>query len=109
MTRAQAQVIAWWAPSQHNTAGAPLHRLLFADDPAGRASPETVHVLPEARSAPVLRRPGGARLPRRRPPVDPTARCRAWHRDGRDAEHAARRSASTASSTPRGAAPPTPR
>ncbi|WP_375502556.1 UvrD-helicase domain-containing protein [uncultured Jatrophihabitans sp.] len=34
LTRAQAQVIAWWAPSQRNTECAPLHRLLFADDPA---------------------------------------------------------------------------
>ncbi len=34
MTRAQAQVTAWWAPSSRNTECAPLHRLLFADDPA---------------------------------------------------------------------------
>lgn len=34
MTRAQAQVTAWWAPSTRNTECAPLHRLLFADDPA---------------------------------------------------------------------------
>ena len=33
LTRAQAQVIAWWAPSQRNTECAPLHRLLFTDDP----------------------------------------------------------------------------
>ncbi len=34
LTRAQAQVTAWWAPSSRNTECAPLHRLLLADDPA---------------------------------------------------------------------------
>jgi exodeoxyribonuclease V beta subunit len=34
LTRAQAQVTAWWAPSPKNTPCAPLHRLLFTDDPA---------------------------------------------------------------------------
>jgi exodeoxyribonuclease V beta subunit len=34
LTRAQAQVIAWWAPSTRNTVCAPLHRLLFTDSPA---------------------------------------------------------------------------
>jgi exodeoxyribonuclease V beta subunit len=34
LTRAQAQVIAWWAPSTRNTICAPLHRLLFTDSPA---------------------------------------------------------------------------
>jgi exodeoxyribonuclease V beta subunit len=34
LTRAQARVIAWWAPSAKNTECAPLHRLLFATDPA---------------------------------------------------------------------------
>lgn len=34
LTRAQSQVIAWWAPSARNTACAPLHRLLFTDSPA---------------------------------------------------------------------------
>ncbi len=34
LTRAQAQVIAWWAPSGRNTECSPLHRLLFADDAA---------------------------------------------------------------------------
>ena len=34
LTRAQAQVTAWWAPSSRNTECSPLHRLLFADDPA---------------------------------------------------------------------------
>jgi exodeoxyribonuclease V beta subunit len=34
LTRAQSQVTAWWAPSDRNTPSAPLHRLLFTDDPA---------------------------------------------------------------------------
>ena len=34
LTRAQAQVTAWWAPNKKNTPCAPLHRLLFTDDPA---------------------------------------------------------------------------
>ncbi|PZS35880.1 MAG: hypothetical protein DLM58_02895 [Pseudonocardiales bacterium] len=34
MTRAQAQVTAWWAPSAKSTLSAPLHRLMFAEDPS---------------------------------------------------------------------------
>jgi exodeoxyribonuclease V beta subunit len=34
LTRAQSQVIAWWAPSTRNTICAPLHRLLFTERPA---------------------------------------------------------------------------
>jgi exodeoxyribonuclease V beta subunit len=34
MTRAQAQVTAWWAASAKNTTCSPLHRLLFTDTPA---------------------------------------------------------------------------
>jgi exodeoxyribonuclease V beta subunit len=34
LTRAQSQVTAWWAPSDRNTPSAPLHRLMFTDDPA---------------------------------------------------------------------------
>ncbi|HEU5267272.1 MAG TPA: UvrD-helicase domain-containing protein [Jatrophihabitans sp.] len=34
LTRAQAQVTAWWAPSNKNTRCAPLHRLLFTESPA---------------------------------------------------------------------------
>ncbi|HZG95790.1 MAG TPA: UvrD-helicase domain-containing protein, partial [Mycobacteriales bacterium] len=34
LTRAQAQVTAWWAPNKKNTPCAPLHRLLFTEDPA---------------------------------------------------------------------------
>ncbi len=34
LTRAQGQLVLWWAGS-HNTPTAPLHRLLLHDDPAG--------------------------------------------------------------------------
>ncbi len=43
LTRAQAQVTAWWAPSAKNTLCAPLHRLLFTDTPADGV-PERVSV-----------------------------------------------------------------
>ncbi|GAB2476762.1 exodeoxyribonuclease V subunit beta [Jatrophihabitans fulvus] len=53
MTRAQSLVIAWWAPSQKNSECAPLHRLLFTDDPAAGV-PERATVPPMARAAQVL-------------------------------------------------------
>ncbi|MEO9138610.1 MAG: UvrD-helicase domain-containing protein, partial [Jatrophihabitans sp.] len=49
LTRAQAQVVAWWAPSGRNTECAPLHRLLFCDDPSVEI-PERVPVPNEARA-----------------------------------------------------------
>ncbi len=52
MTRAQAHVTAWWAPSAHNTECAPLHRLLFADAP----SAEVPERLPVPNDATALRR-----------------------------------------------------
>jgi exodeoxyribonuclease V beta subunit len=47
LTRAQAQVTAWWAPSTKNTPFAPLHRLLFCPAPADGV-PERVPVRGEA-------------------------------------------------------------
>ncbi|HET8598799.1 MAG TPA: UvrD-helicase domain-containing protein [Segeticoccus sp.] len=43
LTRAQSQVVAWWAPSS-NTAPAPLHRLLFGREPQAAAVPDTQSV-----------------------------------------------------------------
>jgi exodeoxyribonuclease V beta subunit len=43
LTRAQAQVTAWWAPSAKSTVSAPLHRLLFTGSPAATV-PERVPV-----------------------------------------------------------------
>jgi exodeoxyribonuclease V beta subunit len=47
MTRAQCQVVAWWAPSR-NTPAAPLHRLLFGDFGPGEQPPLTVPVPSDA-------------------------------------------------------------
>ena len=43
LTRAQCQVITWWAPS-HNTASSPLHRLLLGDVKPGAEPPAKVKV-----------------------------------------------------------------
>ncbi|PKZ64038.1 exodeoxyribonuclease V subunit beta [Gordonia terrae] len=40
LTRAQSQVVAWWAPSMNTTSG-PLHRLIFGRDTATRIPSET--------------------------------------------------------------------
>lgn len=47
LTRAQAQVTAWWAPAAKNTPCSPLHRLLFADDPAAEI-PERIKLPSDA-------------------------------------------------------------
>ncbi|MBD0862672.1 UvrD-helicase domain-containing protein [Gordonia sp. zg691] len=41
LTRAQSQVVAWWAPSMNTTTG-PLHRLIFGRDGATRTPGESV-------------------------------------------------------------------
>ncbi len=46
LTRAQSHLVVWWAPS-YNTPTAPLHRLLFHDDPAAVA-PQSVKVPDDA-------------------------------------------------------------
>lgn len=38
LTRAQSQVVAWWARTVWNTPAAPLHRLLFRDRTAGEVA-----------------------------------------------------------------------
>ena len=40
LTRAQSQVVAWYAPT-NNTAGSPLHRMLFGRLPGGATVPDT--------------------------------------------------------------------
>jgi exodeoxyribonuclease V beta subunit len=50
VTRAQARVVAWWAPTKKNTEIAPLHRLLFTADPA-TGVPEQAPLYPEERAA----------------------------------------------------------
>ncbi|MGH3444513.1 MAG: UvrD-helicase domain-containing protein, partial [Nocardioidaceae bacterium] len=41
MTRAQSQVVCWWAPAAKNTPGSPLHRLLFGRRPGTTQVPDT--------------------------------------------------------------------
>jgi exodeoxyribonuclease V beta subunit len=43
MTRAQCQVVTWWAPSS-NTPASALHRLVFGEFAAGESPPDTVDV-----------------------------------------------------------------
>ncbi len=45
-TRAQSQVVAWWAPTPTNTAPAALHRMLFGRGAGEAAVPDTVAVPP---------------------------------------------------------------
>ncbi len=45
-TRAQSQVVAWWAPTKTNTGPAPLHRMLAGRPPGGATVPDTVAVPP---------------------------------------------------------------
>ena len=40
MTRAQSQVVAWWAPAARNTPASPLHRLLLGRRPGASAVPD---------------------------------------------------------------------
>ena len=47
LTRAQARVVTWWAPSSRNTECAALHRVLFSDRPADEIA-ERVAVPDEA-------------------------------------------------------------
>ncbi|MFN2320677.1 MAG: UvrD-helicase domain-containing protein [Dermatophilaceae bacterium] len=56
MTRAQSQVVTWWAPST-NARHSPLHRMLFGREPGSAAVPDTT-ALPkdDSAAAAVLRR-----------------------------------------------------
>jgi exodeoxyribonuclease V beta subunit len=44
LTRAQCQVVTWWAPTRYNTDGSALHRLLFGDRATGEQPPASVPV-----------------------------------------------------------------
>ncbi|NYG54346.1 UvrD-helicase domain-containing protein [Nocardioides perillae] len=74
LTRAQSQVVAWWAPAKSNTPSAPLHRVLFGRRPGDPVVPDTV-ALPDAdRLANALAgwRDAGALTPELAVPVEPT-------------------------------------
>jgi exodeoxyribonuclease V beta subunit len=45
-TRAQSRVVAWWVPTDKNTRGSPLHRLLFGRTD-GQAQPDPKPALPQ--------------------------------------------------------------
>ena len=50
LTRAQCQVVTWWAASPQNTASAPLHRLLFGGHEPGEQPDDRVPVLSDDRA-----------------------------------------------------------
>ncbi len=65
LTRAQSQVVTWWAPSW-NTKTAPLHRLLFGQTPGNAAGlPGSARMIPDTEYVP-------------RRDSDVTRRLRAW-------------------------------
>ncbi len=55
MTRAQSQVVAWWAPST-NAVASPIHRLLFGRGPGQAATPPTVPHVSDEEAVEVLTR-----------------------------------------------------
>ncbi|MCE0487933.1 UvrD-helicase domain-containing protein [Ornithinimicrobium sediminis] len=54
MTRAQSQVVTWWAPSTRNTPTSSLHRLLVGRAPGEAEVPDTVEVPPDEDAVRVL-------------------------------------------------------
>ena len=55
LTRAQSQVVTWWAPST-NAPHSPLHRMLFGRDPGGADVPDMTSVPDDERATAVLSR-----------------------------------------------------
>ena len=103
-TRAQSQVVAWWAPTT-NAKNAGLHRVLFGRRPGGAVVPDTCAPLDDAESLRILglwQAEGGPTIERVTPRSAPA---RPSRRAGRPAGRAGR---STARSTRPGGAPPTP-
>ncbi len=54
LTRAQSQVVAWYAPAALNTPASPLHRLLFGRRPGTAAVPDEQAVVAEDRIVEIL-------------------------------------------------------
>ena len=106
LTRAQSQVVTWWAPSS-NTEDSGLHRLLFGRAPAGDAVPGRAGSRPTIRRRPLL----AALAARGGPPVEGRGPGRRPGRPARRGPAADLRSSacSTGSWTPPGAARPTAR
>ncbi|MFV0253566.1 MAG: UvrD-helicase domain-containing protein [Beutenbergiaceae bacterium] len=55
LTRARAQVVMWWLPSNRNTPAAPLHRLLFGRRPGTGAVPASAPMHDDTRTQQILR------------------------------------------------------
>ena len=54
MTRAQSQVVAWYAAAERNTPASPLHRMLFGRRPRGSAVPDEQALVAEERLPDIL-------------------------------------------------------
>ncbi|WP_310528283.1 UvrD-helicase domain-containing protein [Nocardioides sp.] len=54
LTRAQSQVVAWYAPAERNTPASPLHRMLFGRRPQGAVVPDEQPLVAEERLLEIL-------------------------------------------------------
>ena len=76
LTRAQSQVVAWYAPAALNTPASPLHRLLFGRRPGMPSVPDEQAVVTDDRVLEILGhwQAAGGPAPERAdsPPPDPT-------------------------------------
>jgi exodeoxyribonuclease V beta subunit len=54
MTRAQSQVVAWYAPAERNTPDSPLHRVLFGRRPGTATVPDSQALVDEDRLVTIL-------------------------------------------------------
>ena len=105
LTRAQSQVVAWYAPAALNTPASPLHRLLFGRRPGMAAVPDEQAVVADDRVLEILGHWQAAGGPEPEPADSPPPDA---DPDRAFRPTTSRRGASPAPSTPRGAARPTP-
>lgn len=54
MTRAQSQVVAWYAPATHNTPASALHRILFGRRPGTAVVPDEQALVDDERAVEIL-------------------------------------------------------
>jgi exodeoxyribonuclease V beta subunit len=54
LTRAQSQVVGWYAPAERNTPASPLHRMLFGRRPQGAVVPDEQALVAEERVLEIL-------------------------------------------------------
>ena len=74
ITRAQSQLVTWWAPTT-TTRGAPLHRVLFGRDPRSVGSPEAEAPIPRTHNDAGIRLkqvwfPAGGPAPEQMEPIE---------------------------------------